>query len=256
MQIDDRKAFIDFMNAEQPSRPANILNIVAINQGKRPLTMSEPKAKALKPAEVQKRIDDGLFVIDTRSSSSFGAGHIPNAYNIQLESGDFEQRVGWVTPLDEPFILVADNDSSIATAMHKLAFLGLDGRVVGYLQGGMDAWLKAGLPTVALSQITVQHLHETLQTHPDAINVLDVRETSEWDDGHIAGANYMNFKQLNEKYLRLGLSPEEPLAILCATGQRSSIAGSMLQRHGFENVYNVTGGMTAWAAAGLPMLSN
>ena len=116
--------------------------------------------------------------------------------------------------------------------------------------------MDAGLPAVTLAQISVHHLHESLQ-RPDigaAIRVLDVRETSEWDDGHIESASYMNFKVLRDQLAQLPFETDAPVAIVCATGQRSSIAGSIMQMHGFSNVYNVAGGMAAWSAAELPMV--
>lgn len=256
LQFDDQNAFVAFMNRDQPLRPANILNIVAINQGKRPLTMATPTTDALTPQAALQRIEQDHLVVDIRESASFGGGHIHGATNVQLSSGEFEQRVGWVTPLDVPLILVADDNDDIPRALHKLAFLGLDQRIAGYVENGMPAWMEAGLPVATLAQISVHHLHESLQRDDigPAIRVLDVRETSEWDDGHIESASYMNFKVLHQQLDQLPLGADDPVAIVCATGQRSSIAGSILQLKGFTNVYNVTGGMTAWAAADLPMV--
>lgn len=254
LQFEDRDAFVAFMNRDQPLRPANILNIVAINQGKRPLTMETPTATGLSPQQVAELIEQDHLVVDVRASAFFGSSHIRNAYNVQLSSGEFEQRVGWVTPPDVPLVLVTENDDDVGKALFNLAFLGLDSRVAGYLAGGMGAWMDAGFPIETLAQIGVHHLHESLQREDfgDAVSVLDVRETSEWDDGHIASARYMNFKILREKLADLPFAATDPVAIVCATGMRSSIAGSILQMNGYSNVYNVAGGMTAWKAAGLP----
>ena len=71
------------MQDEQPLKPANILNIVATNQGKRPLTSTEyPIAKALTPQQVDALIEEGHIVVDARSSAEFGAGHIVGSYNM------------------------------------------------------------------------------------------------------------------------------------------------------------------------------
>ncbi|MEN8143856.1 MAG: rhodanese-like domain-containing protein, partial [Gemmatimonadota bacterium] len=95
------------MNAGQPVRPANIANIVAINQGRIPLTMEEPTAPSVHVAAVSELIGTGHVIVDVRREAEFGSGHIPGSYNVQLVSPEFEQRVGWIVPLDAPLILVA-----------------------------------------------------------------------------------------------------------------------------------------------------
>ncbi len=241
------------MNQDQPLRPANIANIVAINQGRKPLSMDIPHIPALMPDEVMEMIDADHLVIDTRSEAAFGAGHIPNAYNIQLSSSEFEQRVGWVTPLETPIVLILDDPSMLQATLSKLAFLGLDSRMKGYLLGGMLGWLKRGLPTKTLPQLNVQQLQAHLQNGMN-MQVLDVRETSEWDAGHIETAHYMNYKVLRERIDQLTCTPDQHISIVCARGLRSSTAASILLQHGFNHIYNITGGMTAWKAAALPMI--
>ncbi|MGB0386747.1 MAG: rhodanese-like domain-containing protein [Ardenticatenaceae bacterium] len=241
------------MNQEQPLRPANIANIVGINQGKRPLTMEDPVAEALSPEAANDLIQDGCLVIDCRSSATFGAGHIPGAYNMQLSSSEFEQRVGWVTPLDVPMILVANTSEEAQRAIHLLAFLGLDQRVKGFVEGGIPAWANAGLPVSKLEQMSAQTLYQKLQSNGH--QVLDVRETSEWDEGHVENAHYMNFKVIRNQISELTVTPDDHIAIVCATGKRSSTAGSILLMNGYEHVHNIIGGMTAWRDAGLPMIN-
>jgi hydroxyacylglutathione hydrolase len=241
------------MNADQPVRPANIANIVAINQGKRPLTMEEPHAMPLRAGKIADLISEDHIVIDTRSEATFGGGHIPGAYNIQLSSSEFEQRVGWVTPLDTPMLLVTDSDNAAQQAVRALTFVGLDQRVKGYLAGGMRSWLDAGLPHKTLPQISVYQLQEHLSNGMN-MQVLDVRETSEWDAGHIENAHYMNYKYLSGRIGQLQIQPEDHVSILCARGLRSSTACSILLMNGYKHIYNVTGGMSAWSSAGLPTI--
>ncbi len=240
------------MNQEQPLRPANIANIVGINQGKRPLTMETPVAEALSPAAANELIKNGCLVIDSREESAFGAGHIPGAYNMQLSSSEFEQRVGWVTPIDEPIILVANTAEEAQRGIYLLAFLGLDQRVKGFVEGGMEAWASAGLPVKKLEQMSVQTLYQKLQSNGH--QVLDVRETSEWDDGHVQNAHYINFKVIRNRIGELTLSPDDHIAVVCGTGKRSSTASSILLMNDYQHVYNVIGGMTAWRDAAYPMI--
>lgn len=239
------------MNEGQPVRPANILNIVAINQGKLPLTMDEPAAPGLSPDRFAELRTAGHMVVDTRSSAAFGSGHITGALNINLASAEFEQRVGWVTPDDVPLLLVMESDADLVRALRALAFIGLDSRVVGYLQGGMKAWIRDGRQVTTVHQISVHQLSEHLHNGVD-MRVLDVREDAEWDEGHIDGAHSKSLRQLRGQTGELGLEPADHVSVVCAVGVRSSTASSILLADGFEHVYNVTGGMRAWNAAGLP----
>ncbi len=241
------------MNEEQPVQPANIVNIVAINQGKRPRTMDNPKAHPLTVEEVVEHIKLGNIVVDTRSQALFGSGHIPGSYNIQLSSSEFEQRVGWVTPFDSSMVLVTDTDDQAQRVIYTLAFLGLDQRVKGYLSGGMGAWLEKGMIHKTIPQMTVHQLYDSIMNKED-IKVLDVRDTSEWNVGHIESAYHMNYKHLRERLDSIPVKPEDSVVVLCAGGLRSSTACSILSMNGFNHVYNVTGGMSAWSAANYDMV--
>lgn len=253
LKFKDRAAFVRFMNADQPVRPANIIDIVGINQGLRPLTMEEPRAAALDPSAFADAQDRGAIVIDSRPSAAFGAAHIAGSLNVHLTSPEFEQRVGWVTPIDVPLLLVVGSDDLMPRAMHALAFVGLDRRVHGFLRGGIEAWRDAGRPTAAVDQATVEELRRRLAT-ADAPRVLDVREAVEWNAGHIEGAHLQSYRQLEQRIGDLPFARDEPIAVVCHSGSRSSTAASMLRRHGFTRVSNVAGGMVAWQGAGFPMV--
>jgi hydroxyacylglutathione hydrolase len=66
----------------------------------------------------------------------------------------------------------------------------------------------------------------------------------------------MSFKHLEQRLDEIGIGPKEHVSVVCAMGIRSSTASSILLRHGFENVSNVTGGMGAWNAADLPTVTD
>jgi hydroxyacylglutathione hydrolase len=255
MQFDDCDPFVEFMCEGQPTRPANILEIVAINQGRSPLTMDQPRAPALAPEAFSELIADGHAVIDTRDSAAFGGGHIPDAFNFKMASPEFEQRVGWMVPLDVPMLLVLDSDGMASAALRKLAFIGLDSRVKGSLAGGMGAWIGAGMPQATLPQISVHELRRHLD-NGGRMKALDVREDTEWDEGHIEGASWMSVRSLGEHLDKISIEPADQVSVVCAGGVRSSSACSILLRNGYESVYNVTGGMEAWNAARLPTVTD
>jgi hydroxyacylglutathione hydrolase len=86
-----------------------------------------------------------------------------------------------------------------------------------------------------------------------AVDVLDVRADGEWNDGHIEGALHVHGGVVED---RLGDIPRNgrPLAVICGSGYRSTVAASVLKRAGFGDVRNVPGGMRGWRSAGLPVV--
>ncbi len=246
------------MQDDQPVKPANILNIVATNQGRLPLTQEMPVAKPLSPAEVAELMGAGYVVVDARSTAEFGSGHIPGAYNVQMSSLEFEQRVGWVTPDDAPIILVTNTAEEAQRCIFNMAFIALDSRVAGYLDCGMEAWVEDGRHVEQVPQIDVIDLKTRLSEN--GLQVLDVRDKEEWEEGHIPQAHFMPYTSLvpqldiPAQIDKLDLLPEQSIAVTCATGKRSSTAISILRRNGFKHLYNVIGGMEAWEHAGYEMI--
>ena len=258
LKFESRELFTEYMQEDQPLKPANILNIVATNQGKRSLTMETPKAAPLSVAQVKAMMTDDHVIVDTRSSAEYGAGHIAGAYNVQLSSSEFEQRVGWVTPDNSSIILVTNSAAEAQHCIYKMAFIALDVQVAGYLEGGLTAWMQAGQAIETVPQMDVHTLKHRLTVN--GLAVLDVRDKEEWDEGHIQGAYFMPYTSMAPQLDipaqldTLDLALEQSIAVTCATGQRSSTAISMLRRHGYQNVYNVTGGMAAWLSAKFPVV--
>ncbi len=247
------------MTDDQPVKPANILNIVATNQGHRPLTLGTPSALPLSPERVKELMAEGCAIVDTRSSVRFGEGHIVGAFNVQMASKEFEQRVGWIVPDDTPVILLTETSADAQKCVYNMGFIALDRFVMGYLEGGIKAWTTAGYPVGNTVQMDPTTIRDRLQSNTMA--VLDVRDEDEWAEFHIVGAHLMPYTSLAPQLDvpaqldQLNIPLDQELAVTCATGNRSSIAISMLQRHGYTNLYNMTGGMEGWANAELPTVN-
>jgi rhodanese-related sulfurtransferase len=80
--------------------------------------------------------------------------------------------------------------------------------------------------------------------------VLDVRTDAEWQAGHIEGAIHKPISNLIEDGIDLDdLDKNRHITAICASGYRSNIAGSFLKAQGYEHVFSLIGGMTAWNAA-------
>ncbi len=187
---------------------------------------------------------DDILVLDTRSKEAFAAAHIPGSISIPLDN-NLPTWAGWVLPYDKRLVLVTGDDGDVETVITHLIRVGYD-RIEGYLEGGLPAWEKAGLPTDSFDMIDAPALAERLRADRRP-TVLDVRTDSEWEAGHIEGARHVHAGML-EQHLD-EIPRDRPIAVICGSGYRAGIAASLLKRHGFKEVANVAGGMTAWKAA-------
>src|SRR5262249_61620707 len=130
-------------------------------------------------------------------------------------------------------------------AVQGLGRIGLDD-LAGYLQWGMSDWRSRNLPVASVPQITVHDLATMREERPDLV-VIDVREMSEWEDGHIEGAYHL---PMGEAVRRMAELPaDRPKAVLCAGGLRASTAISALSRAGMERLYSRVGGKPGGRAA-------
>lgn len=91
-----------------------------------------------------------------------------------------------------------------------------------------------------------------LLNHEDSV-MLDVREDSEYKDGHIIDAVHIPLGKLDQHIVELEKFREKSIIVSCRSGHRSSNACARLRKSGFETVYNLKGGVMAWQSAGLPL---
>jgi glyoxylase-like metal-dependent hydrolase (beta-lactamase superfamily II)/rhodanese-related sulfurtransferase len=247
LQIQSREEFTKQLTSNLPARPDYFLQDAEINRGGAPALSDLPELKAIPPAALKSLLDEGVIALDIRPGDQFAAGHVPGSINIAL-SGQFATWAGTILGLSSRPVLIADSTEQLAEARLRLARVGIETER-GYLQGGVAGWKQAGLDIAKLPEITPRELHQRLSENK--LRVLDVRREPEWMAGHMAGAAWWPLD-------RFRVSPPEvdldiPLAVHCQSGYRSMIACSLLQRAGFRNVMNVTGGFAAWQEAQLPV---
>jgi hydroxyacylglutathione hydrolase len=247
LQIKSRDEFITQLTSNLPARPEYFLQDAEINRGGAPALADLPDLKAISPAELNALLDESVLALDIRPGDQFAAGHVPGSVNIPL-SGQFASWAGSIIGLTSRPVLIADTPEQLSEARLRLARVGIEIER-GYLESGIAGWKRAGFQLAKLSEISVQELQKQLSEHK--INVLDVRREGEWMAGHIDGAGWWPLD-------RFHVSPPEvdlnvPLAVHCQSGYRSIIACSLLQRAGFKNVINVSGGFGGWQEAKLPI---
>ena len=232
-----------------PIAPPYFQRMKKINAaGPRVIGAELPGRKGFSAKEVHERACEDCLIVDVRSKEAFAAAHIPGSFNIPF-GPHLATWAGWVLPYERPILAVVDDPQEMIEIARCLLRVGFD-RIEGYLEGGVDAWEARGYEFAGLRAVSVHELARQLRTGENPF-VLDVRTEQEWQRGHIEGAHHIHGGLLED---RLGEVPEDrPVAVVCGSGYRASIAASFLKRAGHEEVSNVIGGMTAWANAGLPL---
>jgi len=250
LQIKRREEFIQQLTANLPTRPEYFLQDAEINrEGALPLT-DLPPLRQLSPVELKSRMGDGVPALDVRPGDQFADAHVPGSINIPL-SGQFATWAATVLGLFSRPLLIAETEPQIEEARMRLARVGIED-VSGHLAGGIEAWKQAGSSVAAVPQLTAEELQARLASN--GVRVLDVRREGEWQAGHVAGAQWWPLDKFRAALPPI--DPRAPLAVHCKSGYRSMIACSLLQRAGYENVINVTGGFDAWQNAKLPIETN
>ena len=244
--------FISMMTSDLMEAPGYFPRDAEINRtGAAPLdSLSRPKA--FSPAalsELAASTEDHV-ILDIRSASEFGAGHLPDSVNIGL-GGQFAMWAGSLVPLTAPIVIVAESEANVAEAVTRLARVGIE-NAKGYLSGGVLAWSQAGYAVDSVPQVSVDELNDLLQSHAK-IQIVDVRRPPEFENGHVPGALNAPLGKLRETVAALGLDSSQTTAVICAGGYRSSAAASILQQLGFVDLLNITGGTGAWTNAGYPV---
>jgi glyoxylase-like metal-dependent hydrolase (beta-lactamase superfamily II)/rhodanese-related sulfurtransferase len=243
-----KEEFVAMVTTNQPEVPAYFPKDVELNRvGAQPLR-EIPRPNALKAAEVERLAARGYLVLDTRAAADFGAGHVPKSLSIGL-GGQFASWAGTLILMGTPIVLVATGEEAVDEAVMRLARVGIE-TVAGYLDGGVAAWAGAGLPVASVPQLLPYELEAEVRDSP-GLQIVDVRRPAEYDDGHVPGAVNVPLAELEQRLSEI--DPKRPVAVACASGYRSCIATSLLERHGFADVYNLTGGTNGWIAAELPV---
>ncbi|HEU4973632.1 MAG TPA: MBL fold metallo-hydrolase [Baekduia sp.] len=242
---DDEERFVQRAIGSLAPQPPNFQAIVALNRG--PLRDGHVEVEPLTPRQVDDRRRQGALVVDVRTDLQFDDAHIPGAVcNPAIRAG-FGTKLAWVADRDREIILVGRDDDDAVHAAHLAAAVGIT-NVAGFLAGGMTSWREEQRPTDSTERIDVPALHERV----DDVQVLDVREQSEWDAGHIPGAVHRPYHDVDG--VPDGIDPQRPVAVVCSSGQRSAVAASLLRRHGAREVIHVAdGGVGTWREQGWPV---
>jgi hydroxyacylglutathione hydrolase len=235
---------VKYLLEDQPEPPKYFAMMKSLNKVDRPLLTEVPKLKKLDYAELSSALDKGIKLVDARDKTEFSKGFIPGSINIQ-GNNSFATWAGWFLSYDEPFIILAD-ESKLDDLTRKLMRIGLD-NVYGYIPS-TKIWEEKNGSLETVNQITIEDF-KTLQQKED-IQVVDLRGASEYNAGHIKGADNVFVGSLPSNLDKV--SKDKKVVVHCQSGDRAAIGYSYLAKNGFKNISNYSPGMAEWVKENNP----
>ena len=209
-----------------------------LDRGNRPLG---PEAFA----QLAERED--ALILDVRDRAEFVAGFIPNGIFIGID-GQFAPWVGaLIVDIRQPILLVTPSgrEEEVVT---RLSRVGYD-NVLGYLDGGMEAWRASGREVDTLASISAAEFEKRAGAG-EVERILDVRKPTEFLAQHLLAAENLPLDYINGRHTQ-ALERDATYYLHCGSGYRSVIAASILQARGYRRLVNVAGGWGAIGKTGL-----
>lgn len=202
---------------------------------------------AMNPDQFEQAADlSGALILDTRTAEEFSKGFVPQSINIGIK-GDFAPWVGALLGDVKQELLLVTEPGMEEETITRLARVGFD-HVIGYLQGGIEAWRNAGKEIDTVKRISPEQFNQEFKAKESM--VVDVRRESEYAAQHVDEAYNKPLAYIND-WIN-SIDPHQHFFLHCAGGYRSMIAASLLQARGYRNFSEVSGGFNAIAKTEVP----
>jgi hydroxyacylglutathione hydrolase len=233
----DEAEFVNDLTTGLPSRPPNIERIVELNR--RAQGSSPPQPARVGEAAVADQLAAGAIVIDSRAPDAFDAAHIAGSINLPVSAPGAGTRAGWALDPMRDVLLVAHDPAEalqMASALQAVGFW----QLTGFCVADRDRWERNLIPVAQAASWEVAELADGLRG--DAVELIDVREPSEWSAGHIPGSHHVPLNRLRDVASIVIPQRGRTTAVACAAGMRAAFAASLLRRVGRPDVVRVAGG--------------
>src|SRR5690554_3906640 len=237
----DETGFIESLFEGQPEPPKYFGTMKKLNKVDRPLLVEVPVFSLLDKKQFLNGYKHGLRVIDTRDKRIFGEGFVPGSINIQAKDY-FTTWAGWIIDYREQILLVAD-EGQVESLARKLMRIGMD-NVLGYFDD-IDS-LDLDLDLQTRDTMSTDELKE--RVGDESLQILDVRSGKEFNAGHIQDADHLFLGTLVDNLDQVDGNKEK--IVHCQSGDRASIAYSLLRASGVENMKIYEGGIKEWVKKG------
>jgi hydroxyacylglutathione hydrolase len=243
----DEDEFVKAVLAGQPDPPMYFAEMKRVNRDGPALLGGFRVPERLPGERLATLLAEGATVVDTRSAADFARAHVPGTLGVP-PGKSFLTYAGSVVPYDRPFYLLADSPETVAGAVRDLAMIGLDGPAGWFGAEAVEAWAAEHGAPATVRDVTPEELEEARLL--GTMEVVDVRNASEYAAGHLPGAHHAPLGRLPEALERLPRG--KTLAVHCQSGARAMVALSLLEARGFDAVH-LAGDFAGWKAAGRPV---
>lgn len=225
-------------------------NVMINKTGAKTLDDIKKSIQALSPEAFEVAANElGAVMIDTREAQSFKDGFLPNSINIGIK-GDFAPWVGTLlTDIEQPILFVADLEN-VEDVITRLSRVGYD-NIIGYLQGGIKAWIEAGKEIDTIESISAKDFAKLYVENEGKLLIKDVRKETEYRAEHVDEAECVSLAYLSNNMS--AFSKTDTNYIHCAGGYRSMIAASILKSRGYDNIVDIAGGFAAITKTVVPL---
>ena len=243
LRASSKAKFVELVTEGQPPAPGYFVYNAILNRKGRELLDETQMPKAMSYDEVREAMKGGAVLVDGRVPEEFALGHLKGSINIGLE-GRYAEFAGSVVTPEDDIVLFTDPDRELE-GKNRLGRIGFD-RVIGYLKDPYAVMFDNQGDVEVGSRLTTNALDERIADVPE-LQLIDVRNPGEAEAGMIAHAVNIPVGQLPGRIAEL--DPRKPTVVYCAGGYRSSMAASLLRKHGFDDVSDLLGGYNAWDEA-------
>jgi len=228
---------------DQHRFPDYYRDMAAVNSNGAPLLGRSPaQPPALTADDVAAHMEAGAAVVDVRSGRDYDGAHIPGSYSVPVDAGSFSAWVGWLVPRDRDIVLAGGTPAQLEDATRQLRRIGFD-RVVGVLDGGIEAWEASGRGISRFETATIEDMARWI-LDGEEMTVVDARDDHEWGAGHAPGSIHMYVPDI--RHHAQDIPKSKPVAVHCASGHRAGIAASLLEQAGLTRVIHVNGNYSDW----------
>jgi rhodanese-related sulfurtransferase len=181
-------------------------------------------------------MNDDTIILDTRDIKEFIQGFIPGSIYIGSDKRSV-QLLGRLLLADIPVLLVGAQGKENITELEKMGIR----KVLGYLDGGYNSWIKSGEPTDMIINVEADELLMDIPFDKNLV-LIDVRQPSEFGEGHLKDAINIPLSEMSDPGIMANIEDHHNLYLYCDEDYRSIAAASLLKRQGIHNLRNVSGG--------------
>lgn len=223
-RIDDEERFVNALVSGYGSFPPYFLRLRELNRRGPRLNHRLNGPCPLDAVVAHDLVERGVWLIDARSFHDWAAAHPVGAISNQLRPV-FVSWLGWIVPFGDPIVLLIDGDG-ITEAVRQARGIGYE-KVVGWIDGGIDAWQAAGLPIATTDEVAPA---DAIARRDDGAELLDVRQAAEVALGRIDGATHIELGDI----IAGKTPPTDDVVTFCGHGERAATAASILERRGVQ----------------------